>query len=66
MRYMRGLNEWLAVDVRDRNVAMQGVTGSINRLSDVVNGLGRQAEELGRQGELPGMLSSSFPGVYPD
>ena len=32
MRYMRGLNEWLARDVNDRQSELRGVTARIDQL----------------------------------
>lgn len=42
MRYMRGLNEWLARDVHDRHAELQGVGARIDNLTNYIRSLGAQ------------------------
>ena len=44
MRYMSGLNDWLARDVQDRQAELRGVTARVDQLR----------EDLGRLGVGPG------------
>lgn len=49
MRYMRGLNEWLDRDVRDRQSELRGVTARVDQLRE---DLGRLASGMQPQGQL--------------
>ncbi len=42
MRYMRGLNEWLARDVHDRQAELRGVAARVDDLTDYIRRLGAQ------------------------
>ncbi|TCD63586.1 hypothetical protein EIP91_005194 [Steccherinum ochraceum] len=71
MRYLRGLNEWLERDVRDRQDEMRSVTERIRELNNLVEQLmqgGRPAE--GVQMQAPGVgvpppptIITSGPGM---
>ena len=40
MRYMSGLNDWLARDVQDRQAELRGVTARVDQLRDDLHRLG--------------------------
>ena len=42
MRYMRGLNEWLARDVHDRQAELRGVAARVDDLTEYIRRLGAQ------------------------
>jgi hypothetical protein len=47
MRYMRGLNEWLERDVRDRQSELHGVSARVDELRHDLNRLGLGMQPLG-------------------
>ncbi|KAG6330770.1 hypothetical protein ID866_8320 [Astraeus odoratus] len=56
MRYMRGLNDWLARDVNDRQAELRGVTARIDQLR----------AELGRHGLGAGVIPPPMPQPHVD
>jgi hypothetical protein len=44
MRYMRGLNEWLERDVRDRQAELRGIVAGLDQLRTEIEGIPRERE----------------------
>ncbi|TFK53121.1 hypothetical protein OE88DRAFT_1807017 [Heliocybe sulcata] len=54
MRYLRGLNEWLARDVHDRQAEIRGVSARVDRLRDDLDRVGQPQYAAGVQPQFPG------------
>ncbi|EPQ51904.1 hypothetical protein GLOTRDRAFT_140838 [Gloeophyllum trabeum ATCC 11539] len=67
MRYLRGLNEWLARDVHDRQAEIRGVAARVDRLRDDLDRMGRPqtagVQPMFTQGPPPQQGMMPGPGM---